>query len=111
MEEYALLQRRILLATLVVSALVVSLTAVLFDRTTLVSLLVGALAGLLYLRLLARSVARINRDSRQIGKSQLLVPIVLVLATARIPSLELVPALVGFLLYKPSILLQALVQR
>ena len=35
----------------------------------------------------------------------------LVLASARIPQLELVPALVGFLLYKPALLIQALLDR
>lgn len=110
MEEYARLQRRLLLATLILSALAVPLTAWLFDRTAALSLLLGSVAGMLYLRLLARSVARIGADSRQVGKSQLLVPIVLVLASARVPQLEIVPALIGFLLYKPALLLQALVR-
>jgi ATP synthase protein I len=42
---------------------------------------------------------------------QLLVPVVLVLASARIPQLQLVPALVGFLLYKPALLVQAALDR
>ena len=38
---------------------------------------------------------------------QLLVPVVLVLAAARTPQLELLPAFLGFLLYKPALILQA----
>ncbi len=110
MEEYARLQRRLLLSTLIVSVLAVSVTALLFDRTAALSMLVGAAAGMLYLRLLARSVARIGADSRQVGKSQLLVPVVLVLASSRLPQLAIVPALVGFLLYKPALLLQAFIR-
>jgi len=44
-----------------------------------------------------------------VGKAQLLVPVVLVLAAARLPVLDIVPALIGFLLYKPAILIQALI--
>ena len=78
-----------------------------WDPATAASVLVGTLAGLLYLRLLARSVSRLGVDSKSVGKVQLLVPITLVLAAARIPQLQMLPALLGFLLYKPALILQA----
>ncbi len=84
--------------------------AYLFDRTTALSLSLGAVSGMLYLRLLARSVGRIGAESKQVGKGQLLVPVVLVLGCSRIPQLEILPALIGFLLYKPALLLQAFVR-
>ncbi|MCP9771326.1 hypothetical protein KBY66_01575 [Synechococcus sp. Tobar12-5m-g] len=107
MDDYARLQRQLLVATMALAVVVVPLSALLFGRFTAISLLLGSLAALLYLKLLARTVARIGPDSRQVGKAQLLVPVVLVLAASRVPGLEIVPALVGFLLYKPAILLQA----
>ena len=107
MDEYERLLRQLLLATLALAAGAVPLAALLSGRDAAVSLLVGSFAGLLYLRLLARSVARIGPAARQVGKAQLLVPVVLVLAASRLPGLEIVPALVGFLLYKPAILIQA----
>ena len=111
MEHFERLRRRLMLSTLLVTAVVVPATGLLFDLSTASSLLLGAMAGLLYLRLLARSVARLGGDRRSVGKFQLLVPVVLVLASARIPQLDLVPALVGFLLYKPALLLQAYLDR
>jgi ATP synthase protein I len=42
-----------------------------------------------------------------VGKAQLLVPVVLVLAAARLPVLEILPAVLGFLLYKPALIVQA----
>ncbi|MFN7898168.1 MAG: ATP synthase subunit I [Synechococcaceae cyanobacterium] len=108
MEAYQRLQRRLLVATLLASALVVPLSLWLFDRATAASVLVGALAGLLYLRLLARSVSRLGVASKSLGKVQLLVPVALVLAASRIPALQLLPALIGFLLYKPALIVQAL---
>ncbi|MFZ0407774.1 MAG: ATP synthase subunit I [Cyanobium sp.] len=107
MDGYLRLQRRLILATLAATALAVPLTALCFDLPTAGSLLIGALAGLLYIRLLARSVSRLGGDRRSVGKVQLLVPVVLVLAAARIPQLEIVPALLGFLLYKPALIVQA----
>ncbi|WP_323357684.1 ATP synthase subunit I [Cyanobium gracile] len=107
MDGYLLLQRRMLLSTVCATALAVPITALWFDLPTAFSLLVGALAGLLYLRLLARSVSRFGVETKGVGKAQLLVPLVLVLAAVRLPALEILPALVGFLLYKPALIVQA----
>ena len=107
MDGYLRLQRRLLLSTVCATALAVPITALWFDLPTAFSLLVGALAGLLYLRLLARSVTRFGVETKGVGKAQLLVPVVLVLAAARLPVLEILPALVGFLLYKPALIVQA----
>lgn len=111
MEHFRRLRRRLLVSTLLASLAAVPVCWLLFDLPAALSLLVGAIAGLLYLVLLARSVARLGGDKRSVSKIQLLVPVVLVLASARLPSLELVPALVGFLLYKPALLVQAVLDR
>lgn len=107
MDDYLRLQRRLQLATVVAIALAVPITGLLFTGATALSLLVGGLAGLLYLFLLSRSVTRLGVATKSVGKIQLLVPVVLVLAAARLPFLEILPALVGFLLYKPALLVQA----
>lgn len=108
MEHYERLQRRLLVATAAAVALAVPLTVWLFGGSAALSLLLGGLGGLLYLRLLARSVSRLGGERRSVGKVQLLVPVALVLAAARIPSLQILPALLGFLLYKPALIVQAL---
>ena len=107
MEDYARLQRRLMLVTLIVSLAAALVAALWFDLHVARSLLVGACAGLLYLRLLARSVARLGGGSRQVGRFQLVVPMLLIVASSRIPQLELLPAFLGFLLYKPALILQA----
>jgi len=111
MEHFHRLRRRLLLATLTATAVAFPGSWLLFDLPTAASLLTGSLAGLLYLLLLARSVARLGGDRRSVGKLQLLAPVALVLASARIPQLSLVPALIGFLLYKPALLIQAYLDR
>jgi ATP synthase protein I len=108
MDQYHRLQRRMLLATLLAALGAAPLTYWFFGGSAAFSLSVGALGGLLYLRLLSRSVSRLGVESRSIGKVQLLVPLALLLAATRLPQLEVLPTLVGFLLYKPALLVQAL---
>ena len=109
MGDYARLQRRLMLATLAVSLVAALIALVRFDVFVARSLLVGSFAGLLYLRLLARSVARLGGGSRQVGRFQLIVPMLLVVAAAKLPQLELLPAFLGFLLYKPALILQTVI--
>ena len=72
------------------------------------SLFIGALSGIFYFRLLARGVGRLGTSSKIVGKVQLLVPVLLVLVSSRFPQLDLIPALLGFLLYKPALIIQFL---
>lgn len=106
--EYGRLQGRLLLATLIVTVLATAICWPAFGGAAARSLLLGGCCGLLYLRLLARSVARIGPESRSLGRFQIVVPALLVVAAARIPAIELLPALAGFVLYKPALLLQAI---
>ena len=107
MADYQRLQRSLLAVTATATALAVPISGWFFGGPTALSLLVGGLAGVLYLFLFSRSVSRLGGDRKSVGKVQLLVPVVLVLASARIPALEILPALLGFLLYKPALIIQA----
>lgn len=107
MAEYYRLQRKLQQFTLVLSGVAVLVTALLLSWSAAFAVLVGATAALLYLRLLGRSVSRLGGERRGMGKAQLLVPILLVLAACRLPQLDLLPAFLGFLLYKPAVILQA----
>jgi len=108
--EYVLLQRRILLITLLVSAISVCGTAIFFDVKVSVSILVGCFAGLLYLRLLGRSIGNLGKSTSGVSKVQLLVPVLLVLIVSRSSELQLLPSLLGFFLYKPSLIIQFLLE-
>ncbi len=107
-DEYAQLQLRLILATLMVSAFAAAITTLFFELAITISLLFGAILGVLYLWLLARSIGKLGKVSRSVSKIQLLVPVVLFLAVTRVPQLEFLPAIIGFLLYKPTMIAQAL---
>ncbi|KGG20431.1 MULTISPECIES: ATP synthase subunit I [Prochlorococcus] len=108
--EYVSLQLRIFKMTLVVTAFSVLFTIIFFDFHAAMSLLVGAFSGILYLRLLAKSIGSLGKESSSVSKFQLLVPVLLILAVIKLPELQLLPALVGFLLYKPSLIIQFLIE-
>ncbi len=106
LEEFQNFQSGSIFSTLVLAALAAAITAVFSDFHIASSLLVGGFSGALYLWLLARSVQKLGKDSQNLAKTQLLVPVVLFLASTKLPFLELFPAIVGFFLYKPAVLLK-----
>lgn len=110
LDEYVHFQRRIFFATIVVSAIAVSISFFWFPISTSSSLLIGALCGVLYLRLLARSVGKLGKSSKTVSKIQLVIPVLLVLGVSKLPQLDLLPSLLGFLLYKPSLILQVMLE-
>ena len=107
-DEYLELQFRVLRLTLLFTIFSVGIAGFFFGIQASASLFIGALSGILYFRLLARGIGRLGTSSKIVGKVQLLVPVLLVLVSSRFPQLELIPALLGFLLYKPALIIQFL---
>ena len=93
LEDFYRLQRRLLLATVLVSVVTVPIVAIAINLSVAGSVLVGACAGLLYVRLLARSVARLSDQSRGLGRFKLIVPTLVVVSSAKLPQIDPVPAL------------------
>ena len=107
-DEYLELQFRVLRLTFLLTIFSVGIAGFFLGIQASASLLVGALSGIFYFRLLARGVGRLGTSSKIVGKVQLLVPVLLVLGSSRFPQLDLIPALLGFLLYKPALIIQFL---
>ena len=108
--EYSQLQLRIFRMTLLLTVFAVLIFAVFLDFSSALSLFIGALAGILYLRLLARGIGKLGKSSMSVSKVQLLVPVLLFFSASKFPQLELWPAFLGFLLYKPSLIIQFLLE-
>ena len=107
-DEYLELQFRVLRLTLLLTIFSVGIAGFFLGIQASASLLIGALSGIFYFRLLARGVGRLGTSSKIVGKVQLLGPVLLVLVSSRFPQLDLIPALLGFLLYKPALIIQFL---
>ncbi len=107
-DEYLELQFRVFRLTFLFTIFSVGIAGFFFGIEASASLFIGALSGIFYFRLLARGVGRLGTASKIVGKVQLLVPVLLVLASSRFPQLDLIPVLLGFLLYKPALIIQFL---
>jgi len=107
-DEYLELQFRVLRLTLFLTIFSVGIAGFFWGIQASASNLIGALSGIFYFRLLARGVGRLGTSAKIVGKIQLLVPVILVLGSSRFPQLDLIPALLGFLLYKPALIIQFL---
>ena len=107
-DEYLELQFRVFRLAFLLTIFSVGIAGFLWGIQVSASLFIGALSGIFYFRLLARGVGKLGTSSKMVGKVQLLVPVLLVLVSSRFPQLDLIPALLGFLLYKPALIIQFL---
>ena len=107
-DEYLELQFRVFRLAFLLTIFFVGIAGFFWGIQAGASLFIGALSGIFYFRLLARGVGRLGTSSKIVGKVQLLVPVLLVLVSSRFPQLDLIPALLGFLLYKPALIIQFL---
>ena len=103
-DDYTKLQITIFGITFVVAICIASITGIILGFTFGFSVLVGAIAGIFYLRLLAKSVGKIGRESTGVSKFQLLVPVCLFIFASKLGSLDIFPAMIGFFIYKPSLI-------
>ncbi len=104
-DEYTKLQLTIFGITLIVSILLASITGIFLGFTFGFSIFIGAIAGIFYLRLLAKSIGKLGRESSGVSKLQLLVPVCLFIFASKLGYLDIFPAMIGFFIYKPSLIL------
>ncbi len=104
-DEYTKLQLTIFGITFIFSILLASITGIFLGFTFGFSIFIGAIAGIFYLRLLAKSVGKLGKESSGVSKLQLLVPVCLFIFASKLGSLDIFPAMIGFFIYKPSLIL------
>ncbi len=103
-DYYTKLQITIFGITFIVAILVASITSFMIGYTFGFSVFIGAIAGIFYLRLLAKSIGKIGQESTRVSQLQLLVPVCLFIFASKLGSLDIFPAMIGFFIYKPSLI-------
>ncbi len=103
-DEYTKLQITIFGITFIFAIVVALLTGITIGSTFGLSVFIGAIAGIFYLRLLAKSIGKIGKESTRVSQSQLLVPVCLFIFASKLGSLDIFPAMIGFFIYKPSLI-------
>ena len=104
-DEYTKLQLTIFRITFIFSTLLALITGIFLGFTFGFSIFIGAISGIFYLRLLAKNVGKLGKESSGISKLQLIVPVCLFIFASKLGSLDIFPAMIGFFIYKPSLIL------
>ena len=102
--EYLKLQLTIFALTFVSSLIVSLLAFFLITPIFGLSIFAGSIAGIFYLRLLAKSIGSLGKTSSGVSKVQLLIPVCLFIFASKNEFIEILPSIVGFFLYKPALI-------
>ena len=103
-DEYTKLQISIFGISFIFAILFATMTGFIIGHTFGFSVFIGAIAGIFYLRLLAKSVGKIGKETTRVSQLQLLVPVCLFIFASKLGSLDIFPAMIGFFIYKPSLI-------
>jgi ATP synthase protein I len=104
MQEYYSLQKELFVATLTFTAGIFGVVWYFYSLNIALNYLLGAIAGIIYLLLLARDVEQLGRESQKLNQSRLAVFVALIIAAISIDQLRILPVFLGFLTYKATLL-------
>ena len=101
--DYFKLQLAIFSLTFLFSLVITVLTCIFVSLKFGLSIFIGSIVGIFYLRLLAKSIGNLGKSSSGVSKLQLLLPVCLFIFASKNELIEILPAIIGFFLYKPSL--------
>lgn len=104
MDEYYLLKKSILIATLSIAAIIFFAVWLEFSLSIASSYLMGALVGIVYLRMLAKDVEKLSSDNQKVSSGRLALFVGMIVLATRLEQLSVFPMFLGFLTYKIAII-------
>ena len=102
-DDYFSLQLAIFCLTLIISIFASLASCIFISYSFGLSLFIGSVAGIFYLRLLAKSIGNLGKNSSGVSKIQLLLPVCLFIFASKNELIEIFPSIIGFFLYKPAL--------
>ncbi|WP_295618115.1 ATP synthase subunit I [Chamaesiphon sp. GL140_3_metabinner_50] len=102
MGEYQQLKQELFLTTLAIAAVAFPTVVYFYGWRIAGNYLLGAVAGVVYLRLLARDVDRLGTETMKLSFNRQALVIVLMLVAAKWNQLQILPVFLGFLTYKAA---------
>jgi ATP synthase protein I len=108
MQDFYRLQQELLAYTLAFTAIIFISVWIFYSLNIALNYLLGAIAGVVYLKMLARDVERIGSQNQKISKTRLGLLIGLMIVATRLDQLQILPIFLGFLTYKISLMIYVL---
>src|SRR6056297_656804 len=105
MQEFYQLYQELLIITLALTVTVFISVWIAYSLNIALNYLLGACAGVLYLRLLAKDVERLGREKQALSKTRLALLVALILLASRWNQLQILPIFLGFLTYKATLII------
>ncbi len=104
MGEYQQLKRELFVITLAITTTIFIVVTFVWNLRIAFNYLLGAVAGVVYLRLLAKDVDRIGTESSKLSVTRPALFTGLMLVAAKWHQLQILPVFLGFLTYKAALL-------
>jgi ATP synthase protein I len=108
MVEFYRLEKALTLVTLALIAVIFFIVWFFLSLNIALSYLLGAIVGVIYLRLLSKDVERLGRQGGRLGVKGLGLFAALIIVASRWQQLHILPVFFGFLTYKISVFLYML---
>ncbi|TVP64540.1 MAG: ATP synthase subunit I [Nodularia sp. (in: Bacteria)] len=104
MQEFYQLYQELLIITLALTVTVFISVWIAYSLNIALNYLLGACAGVLYLRLLAKDVEGLGREKQALSKTRLALLVALIFLASRWNQLQILPIFLGFLTYKATLI-------
>jgi len=103
--SYEALQLWLVLVTLGVSLAIAVGVALVYSPGVAANYLLGAVVGVVYLRMLGRGVAELGKSRSRLGVTRLALFVGLIVLATQVKSLQILPIFLGFMTYKVTLLI------
>lgn len=106
--EFDQLKQNLLVVTLVLTGVIFISVWIFYSLNIALNYLLGAIAGVVYLRMLAKDVERIGAGNQRFSPNRLALVAGLIIVGLKWEQLEFLPIFLGFLTYKITIIIYTL---
>lgn len=104
MEEFYQLYQKLLVITLVLTGIIFISVWIFYSLNIALNYLIGACAGVVYLKMLAKDVERLGDEKKRLSKGRFALFIGLIVLATQWHELQVMPIFLGFLTYKATLL-------